>query len=576
MSSIKKILLHPLFFIFMAGFLLRIYQLQDFPVGFHVDEVKIGWNAISIWETGKDDFGKPYPLHYNSFGDFRPTGYIYLTIPSILLFGANEFAVRFPSALIGSLTITVLYFFVRSFYAGNNSKQIATASALLIALSPWHISLSRATSEGLVSLILTLTGLLLLINYLKSAAKVSLSQKHYLILGVSFVLLFLSTLFYHVPRVLNPVLVSIIIFYFWFFREKSRRFSPVIAVFLLLIFGITILFSINNEARGRFNQVSVFNDLNVRRDLDLYPFEEGHNSVFTARLFHNKLVLWGTNALNEYGQYFSSKFFITPFEAKPTRYSSVGMGVLSYVELVLVLLGLVAIIRGKFSFLPFLLLLAAPLPASLTTEDSPNLMRSLYMIPFFAILGGFGLIYLKELFPKFKFVIPFTLVLLSLNFIYYLHMYYIHNHQRPPISNSRSVGAKELAIALGNLHGKYAQVKVTNMPDDLHPWYGFFNLLDPADYNPQAYDRVDREWRYQNITFSKQRCPSRDAYKKNNDNILVVDAEGCESEAKYPKAIQVLDRISRPDHAYPYIIWHRVEKEVFPPDEATSGAKVSQ
>lgn len=569
-QALRQFVYNPIVWIFLIGLILRLFQLQNYPQGFHVDEVKVGWNAYSILKTGMDDFGNSYPLYYNSFGDFRPTGIIYLTIPSIIIFGLNEFAVRFPAALIGSLTILSVYFLTKELIS---EKKLlgAVFSALILAFSPWHISLSRATSEGLIALFLSLGGFLLLIKFLKVPTK---SKNSYLLITISFILLLLSCFFYHIPRILNPILATIIILFYWKFSSLKSKTLAIASIFLIILFIITALFASNKEARARLSQVSVFNDLNIKHDLDLFPFEEGHSSVFTARVFHNKLVLWGTNAVNEYSQYLSSRFFLTPFEAKPDRYASVGLGVLTYIEFLLLILGVVAVIRGRFTSLPIILLLAAPIPAALTTEDSPNMMRSLYMIPFAAIIGGFGLTYLKELTPKLKFITPVIILLLLLNFTYYLHMYYIHNGQRPPIPSSRNAGAKELAIAVGNIHNDYERVLVTNIPDDLHPWFGFLNQLDPATYNPAAYNRKESSWSYQNITFSKQRCPSRDAFKKNIDKILVIDAEGCEGEAKYPDSIQVLDRIQRGDKAYPYIFWHRVKFDPAELIEATSSTQI--
>ena len=110
---IKKLLKQPLFWIFLLALVLRIYKLGTFPYGFHLDEVKVGWNALSILKTGKDDRGNRFALYYNSFGDFRPTGIFYITIPSLAVFGRNEFAVRFPSAFLGALTIFPLFFFAK-------------------------------------------------------------------------------------------------------------------------------------------------------------------------------------------------------------------------------------------------------------------------------------------------------------------------------------------------------------------------------------------------------------------------------------------------------------------------------
>ena len=155
---IKKIIKSPLSWIFVLAFFLRIYKLGTFPVGFHVDEAKVGWNALSILKTGRDDKGNLFSLYYNSFGDFRPTGIFYATIPSILLLGRNEFAVRFPSALLGALTIFPLFFLVLEINKDKN-KKLALIATILLALSPWHISVSRATSEVVISMFIALWGI---------------------------------------------------------------------------------------------------------------------------------------------------------------------------------------------------------------------------------------------------------------------------------------------------------------------------------------------------------------------------------------------------------------------------------
>ncbi len=566
-SSLRKTILHPLFFLFLIGLLLRLYLLNTFPAGFHIDEVKMGWNALSLLKTGQDDWGHSFPLNYNSFGDFRPTGYFYTVIPSLILFGQSEFAVRFPSALFGSLTIFVIYFLTKELLEKyDQRKKVALLASLILAVSPWHLSLSRASSEGIVGMFFTLLGLLFFIRLVKH------KKLNYLLISVP--LLILPYFFYHTPRLLTPILMLVIWVFHW--KPWQRNFKPnlLITFAVIILCAVTIAFALNKEARGRFSQVSIFNDLNIRHNLDLFPFEEGHNDVLMARIFHNKLVLWTQEGINEFTQYFSAKFFLVPFEAKPARYDTVGMGVLSYIELLLLVAGVIAVIRGKYSLLPILLLLSAPIPASLTTEDAPNQMRALYMIPFIAITGAFGLHFLSNLLPKSKLILGSLLVLLFLNFLFFEHMYFIHNPQRPPIPGDRNVGAKEAALNILLLQNKYDKIIVTNIPDSLYPWYAYFSGVDPVTFNEIAKNRGERAWQYQNIVFSTVRCPSRDAFTRNNDNVLAVDAEGCEGDAKYSPAIQVLGRVQRGDKAYPYIFWHRVEKETFP-IEATPSAQPS-
>src|SRR3990170_4101523 len=89
----------------IAGFL-RFYQLGTNPPSLTWDEAAWGYNAYSIGIDGKDEFGKFLPLDYfESFGDFKPPVYAYLDVLPVKIFGLSEFAVRFPSALFGVLTV---------------------------------------------------------------------------------------------------------------------------------------------------------------------------------------------------------------------------------------------------------------------------------------------------------------------------------------------------------------------------------------------------------------------------------------------------------------------------------------
>src|SRR4030042_566937 len=86
--------------IFLIALLFRFYKLSSYPVSLSMDEVAIGYNAYSILKTGKDEWGQKLPLAFKSVGDYKPPVDIYLTVPSVWVFGLNEFGVRFPVALL--------------------------------------------------------------------------------------------------------------------------------------------------------------------------------------------------------------------------------------------------------------------------------------------------------------------------------------------------------------------------------------------------------------------------------------------------------------------------------------------
>src|SRR5579864_3396492 len=105
MDSRKNSLFFLLGIVLLAAFL-RFFQLGVNPPSLTWDEVAWGYNAYSLGIDGRDEFGKFLPYQYlESFGDFKPPVYAYLDSIPIKVFGLNEFATRFPSAFLGTLTV---------------------------------------------------------------------------------------------------------------------------------------------------------------------------------------------------------------------------------------------------------------------------------------------------------------------------------------------------------------------------------------------------------------------------------------------------------------------------------------
>ena len=529
---LKKILTHPLLWIFFLAFFLRVWHLDRYPYGFHVDEVKVGWNAYSLFKTGRDDWWHAFPLHYDSFGDQRPTGIIYTVVPSIALFDLNQFAVRFPSALFGSFGVIAVYFLCLQLSAMN--YKLSALSALLAAISPWHISLSRATSEGIISSTLILFGLVYL-----------LKKRPNLI--VSAVLLILSYFFYHSARLLVPIFVTAAIFW-QFFTTKKYNFSAILL--LAISYSLSAIFFLSPIARSRLNQVSIFNDFTVRDSIDRLPFEEGQNKVITARVFHNKLVLYSTRFLDEYFQYFSPKFFLSYTEAKPMRYATVMRSPLLYIEFLLLVFGLLQISKAKATGYKLLavLLLIAPIPAGFTNEDSPNMHRALLMSPFISVITAIGL---AQIYKYQKIIFSVTLLLLSLDFIYFSHQYLIHNPARDQLTIVRNGGVMELITELDRISPRYKQIFMTNRPDPLYTWFAFYHKLNPFTFNQILAGQKNIDFTYQNITFSQHRCPSETLAEGQLRDTLAVNAEGCN---QFPHT-DLVAQIPRLGGGISYTLW---------------------
>jgi hypothetical protein len=533
--------------IFFLALFLRLYQLGQVPYGFHVDEAKAAWNAYSILKTSHDDHGNFLPLYYDSFGDFRPAGIIYAIIPSILIFGNTVFATRFPSAFFGALSIFPLMLIFWQI-SRDKDKKWYWIPGLFLAINPWHIMVSRATSEVVITIFF---GLFALYFFLKAIHQKSSSSIIYCLIFT-----LVSYLFYHTNRILMPIFLVAITFFYWSEIKTRQNFKST----LIIIFGslfFTFIFFCAPEARGRFSQVSILSDPKIRLETVNMPNQEGPGHVLIARIFHNRPLVVLKDVVSEYSNYFSTNFLVGD-SALPLRYRTQNFGLITYIELLFLVLSLAAAGTKKEVWLPLLLLLISPLPAAITNEDTPNLHRALFMVPFIVLLESYGVIFLLSLkkYSRLLFFLSFSALLFNL--IYFWHFY--TNHQKFGLpSYFRNSGAVEIAAKIFQLKNQYSQIILTNSPDELYPWFAFLNKIDPVSFNQSAINRNHGFWTWQNIVFSADKCPSEkisNSIDINSDKILIVDAEGCQIDPKLAKKqnIKYLDGIRRPDLSQPYLL----------------------
>ena len=156
MSRYKKIGI--LILIFALGFVIRFYHLGKAPTGLFIDEAALGYNAYSILKTGKDEFGKSWPIVFRSVSDFKAPVYIYLVVPLIPMFDLTSFTVRLPSFIFSFLTLPLLYLLTTKL---SNKYKIALPllAVLLLAISPWHVLFGRTAYETSVALFFYLFGI---------------------------------------------------------------------------------------------------------------------------------------------------------------------------------------------------------------------------------------------------------------------------------------------------------------------------------------------------------------------------------------------------------------------------------
>lgn len=530
---IRRKALLILLIIFVLALFLRLYNLDQFPSGFHIDEASLGYNGYSLLLTGKDENNKPFPLYVDMFGDNRPSGYHYLTALPIKFLGLTEVTTRLPGAVFGSLTVFAIYLLALTVF---KERKISWLSSLLLAISPWHIVLSRASSEAVVAIFFIILGITLLVN--------SLEGKRRLILVSGTILLVTSFFFYHTPRVFVPLLfLSFLIFLFprWCKRELSYRVGLICSFVLVSFFAWCLVFAMAGGT-GRFSQVNIFGFPETKLVMEEQIREDGvgKTGIITTRFFHNKVVNYSLTFVKNYFDYFGGEFLFVK-GGLPFWYNVPNMGLLYLIELPFLLLGviLLAAQKDKMFKLPLVWLFLSPLTASLTVDDIPNINRALVMLPAFELIIAFGIFGVLNKIP-FRFKLAGIILISTFflyNFSYFLHQYFVH----APIHQNwyRHEGMGEMMKIVKASYATVDKVIVTKTTGGIYPLILFYMKYDPKIYQAEG-SAKDRDYSgFGKFFFVPQACPSQEKDERfpKEKKILYVEKGECEGDGNWQKVI---------------------------------------
>ncbi len=136
----------PLLGVLFVAAVLRLWVVGGGPDPFDVDEGYTGVDALRVLAG--------HPTLYFAANNGAEPLYVYLAALSTALLGPSALALRLPAALAGIACVLATYLLVRAVFA---SAGLALLTALLQAVSLWHLHLSRDASRvGLLPLLGTL------------------------------------------------------------------------------------------------------------------------------------------------------------------------------------------------------------------------------------------------------------------------------------------------------------------------------------------------------------------------------------------------------------------------------------
>ena len=223
--------------------LIYFVKLSTIPKGIYVDESTIAYNTYSIFHTGKDEYGKAFPVLFRLLGSYTPGLYIYTSIPIVALFGMEISVFRSISAV--SVLVSILFFYLLTREMKLFKSRLSYYMVLVFyAIVPWLVFNARLGYEVTLAYTLFNVGLYFFYRALKNA-----NNLIWAVFCVS-----LATYTAHTQRYLLPIFLGA---YFFIYRKELlikrnfkslRRFSIWLLVLMIpnMLLAVTPAFWVKN------------------------------------------------------------------------------------------------------------------------------------------------------------------------------------------------------------------------------------------------------------------------------------------------------------------------------------------
>ncbi len=513
----KYTILILLFILLLAGYL-RLNNLANYPP-LNADEAAIGYNGWSLLETGKDEHGNSWPIHFVSFGDYKPGGYFYVVLPFLKIIGLNELAVRLPSALAGLTTIYLVFLLSKLMW---RDEKLGLFWAMVLTISPWHIHFSRGGWESNFSLFLVVLGTYLFMK------RIILRKQDKILPSLLVVLPFIFAMYtYHSARIIAPLLgIGLAVLnYKSVLREKKTWFISLLVAFILLV-PLLISF-LGGGASSRFSGVGLFADkgpLNLTNELRA---QHANPMGPISRIYHNRYTGYGIFFMKNYFSHFNGDFlFIGGDEVPRSRVPELGLMYL--VEGLFIVLGVCFWLKDKnnYKLFPLVWLLVAPLASALTFQ-APSALRSLPLTIPLTFFVAYGLKKVYEL--RIKTARSIFLLVIAIaylwSFLGWRDSYFNHYLKRFPAAWPG--GFSELAKWLNENGQKYENVYVTDKYDQPYILFLYYLKYSPEKIQEEITLTASDKFGFSTVRkfdkycFGLDKCGDWDG----KENVLVIASD---------------------------------------------------
>lgn len=470
----------------LAAFL-RLWNIVNVPPSASLDEASIEYNAYSVLKTGGDEYGEFPLISQRGYDDWRRSTYLFLVVPFVGLSGLNIVSVRLPAIILSILTVWATYHIALLLFSKPSefSSNFALFTSFLLAISPWHIYISRLGHESNACLSFLVFGILFFLQGIRS--------NRWTLILISIIFFTFSMISYYSGQVFIPLfLVGLILIFRKNIISILKSDKKIIIVFLaLLIILIPIFWTIfSPKALIRFQGTSTFKP---EAHLEMFAKEvklrneavKKHDIVgilvYNRHLFPVKVLIQG------YVSHFNPQWLF--MNSSGESFKAPNMGLLYMWQIPFIAIGIIGLIfsrflDGKSKKLIILWFFLGSLPAAIATQV-PHAMRSYNILPAWQIFTAFGLVYFFLILKKFNVLILVTFLFLVLvSLVTFYKNYFIIFPQEQSHSFQYSL-SKTISYVLSQK--KHYQKIVFSNKDSLYQSYMFF--LFYSKYDPYLYQK---------------------------------------------------------------------------------------
>jgi 4-amino-4-deoxy-L-arabinose transferase-like glycosyltransferase len=417
----KKLIVNywPIILILLIGTALRMWGLEKIPAYTDWDERAIGYNAYSIAQIGRDEWGVHLPWVFKSFGDYKLPLYIYLTAIPVKLFGLNPFSIKITAALCGSLSVLLIYLIALNIF---KNKPIALMTGIFFAFSSYGIFYSHLAQETILANFLIITGLWLETIFIKN--------KKIVWWCLSMLVLAVSVFAYGSARIISPILLVLFLIINFYLSDKKK--AKLIIPLIVFCFSLLMIFiQFKTGGLSRFREAGIFgNDKGLVIGINELRFQDKNNKI--SQLVHNKPIFYLITLTKNYLTHFSPDFLIGFRELNVVQESLSAplfwiILPFYYYGLYLLVISLFKVSSKEEKLAKLVLLIwiiLSPIPSAIT-EGSPSAKRFLGGLGSMEIVIAYGLHSIIKQRFRFKRTFVFSFILLyAISVISFLNFFF--------------------------------------------------------------------------------------------------------------------------------------------------------